>query len=118
MVRVVAVLAFTVHAPPLSARRIPTVVLFVPLVVAVAEQFTNPDPRAIVGVDGTWKASLNTAVIESPAAIAPVAVVVKPTVHVSIAFGASRGAENVTAVTAVAALMVTLAAGFPAASWF
>jgi hypothetical protein len=112
IVSVFALLAVALHVPPLSARRIATVVLFVPVVVAVAEQLVQTPPvRPIVGVEGTWKAVLNWTVIVSPAAIAPVALGVKPTDQVSTVPGVCAGAEKVTAVTDVEAVIVTPVVG-------
>jgi hypothetical protein len=84
IVRLAAVESLTEQEAPASV--IVTVVLFVPPVVAVAVQLVNPLPRAIVGVAGTEKAVLKTAVIVSPAARCPVPLVVNPTVHVAVLF--------------------------------
>src|SRR6185503_16697530 len=67
------------QVPPLSARVIVTVV---PTVVALPEQVVKPLDRVTAGVAGTVKAALKPTVIVSPAASAPVGLlVVNPIVH-------------------------------------
>jgi hypothetical protein len=107
-----AVLPASAHAPPLSASWTVTVV---DTVVAVAEQFTNPEGRVIVGVAGTVNPAGKTTVIASPRSIEPVALVVSPTVQVAVAPADRVEAENETEVGLVAAAIVTADAGLPAA---
>jgi hypothetical protein len=110
-VRVVAAEFETVHVPALSAR---VIVAVWPLAVAVAEQFVKPLVRLTVGVAGTVKPELKAAVIVSPAASAPLALVVNPTCQVECAPPVWGVPLNETALGAVAALIVTAAAGLTA----
>jgi len=68
----------------------------------------------IVGVAGTTKAVLKTAVIVSPADSAPLELVVKPAVQVVVALNTCEAPLNVTLETLVAAAIVTAEAGFVA----
>ena len=112
MVSEPAALPASAHAPPLSASWIVTVV---DALVAVAEQFTNPDGSVIVGVAGTVNPAGRTTVIASPRSSDPVALDVKPTVQVAVAPAERVEAENVTDDGLVAAAIVTADAGLPAA---
>src|SRR6185437_10554470 len=69
----------TLQVPALSAS---VIVAVWPLPVAFAEQFVKPLVRFTVGVTGTVNPELKTAVIVSPAASAPLALVVNPTCQV------------------------------------
>ena len=91
-----AALLGSVQTPPLSASVIVTVVT---APVAVAEQFWKPFVSSTVGVAGTLKTEVafgKATVIVSLAWSAPVAVAVKPTVHVARALAASVVAAKVT----------------------
>jgi hypothetical protein len=109
----------TTLAPPADAahdapaREIVTVV---PVVDPVAEQFVNPLVNVIVGVAGMLtNAGSNTAVMVSPAASAPVLVVVNPTAQLATNPETWGVPVNVTPVTAPAAI-TTAPAGDPVAA--
>jgi len=112
MLSVAAVLLGSEQEAPLSV--IVTVVLFVPEPAPVAVQELKPVPSVIVGVAGTTKAVLKTAVIVSPADSAPLELVVKPAVQVVVALNTCEAPLNVTLETLVAAAIVTAEAGFVA----
>jgi hypothetical protein len=108
-VRVAVVLAANAHEAPTSV-----IVAVCPLAVADAVQLLKPPVSATVGVAGTVKPELKTTVIVSPARSAPVALDLKLTVHVERAPPVCGEPLNVTALTDVAAAIVTLDAGFAA----
>src|SRR6266508_4470565 len=114
MLSVAAVLLGSEQEAPLSV--IVTVVLFVPEPAPVAVQEVKPVPSVIVGVAGTTKAVLKTAVIVSPEDSAPLELVVKPTVQVDRAPPVWGEPLNVTLETLVAGAIVTAEAGFVAAA--
>jgi hypothetical protein len=109
--KVTAARLATVHVPPLSPSVTVTVV---PLPTPLAEQFVKPLVSWIVGPAGTVKPELNVAVIVSPVVSAPVALVVKPTVHVERAPAVCGDPVKLTAAGAVAAAITTGAAGLAA----
>jgi hypothetical protein len=111
MVRVAVVELATEQEAPLRV-----MVTVVPVAVALGVQLVNPLPRTTVGEAGTEKAELKTTVILSPAAIAPVAVVLNETVQSAVLFAVWGAPVKVTFVTAVAAAMTTAEAGVAAAS--
>jgi len=102
-----AVLAATEHEAPASVT-----VAVVPTPVAVAVQLVKPLPSVTVGAAGTVKPAGKTIVIVSPALIAPVELVVKPSVQFALADGACVEPLKLTELTEVAAEMTTLDAGF------
>lgn len=85
-----------------------TVVL---VVEPVAVQLVKPEPSVIVGVAGIVKPLLKTAVIVSPAAIVPLALVVKVVVHVAVEPAVCGAPLKPTLLTLVAAAITTLDAG-------
>jgi hypothetical protein len=89
-------------------------VAVVPEPVAVAVQLEKPLPSVTVGAPGTVKPAGNTIVIVSPAASAPVELVVKPSVQFALVDGACVEPLKLTDVTAVAAAITTLDAGLAA----
>ena len=100
-------LAATEHDAPASVT-----VAVVPEPVAVAVQLVKPLPSVTVGTAGTVKPAGKTIVIVSPAFIAPVELVVKPSVQFAVADGACVEPEKLTELTEVAAEMTTADAGF------
>lgn len=102
-----AVLAATEHDAPASVT-----VAVVPEPVAVAVQLVKPLPSVTVGTAGTVKPAGKTIVIVSPELIAPVELVVKPSVQFALADGACVEPLKLTELTEVAAAIVTLEAGF------
>jgi hypothetical protein len=111
MVRLAVVELATEQEAPLRVT-----VAVVPVAVALAAQLVNPPSRATDGEAGTVKAELKTTVILSPAAIAPVEVVLNETVQSAVLFAVWGAPAKATFVTAVAAAMTTLEARLPAAS--
>jgi hypothetical protein len=105
-----ALLAATEQDAPASVT-----VAVVPEPVAVAVQLVNPLPSVTVGAAGTVKPAGKTIVIVSPAARAPVELVVKPSVQFALVDGAWVEPLKLTEVTEVAGEMTTLDAG-PAAT--
>jgi len=111
IVKVAAVLAASAHVPPLFER---VTVTTDPDVLAESAQSTKPVAAVAVGVAGIEKPELNVAVTVAPAASAPDAELLKPTVHVAGPAPPVWGEPvKVTVVGAVAAEIVT-AAGFAA----
>ena len=104
-----AALAATEHEAPTSVA-----VAVVPEPEAVAVQLVKPLPSVTVGTAGTVKPAGKTIVIVSPAAIAPVELVVKPSVQFALADGACVEPLKLTEPTDVAAEITTLDAGFAA----
>jgi hypothetical protein len=78
-----AVLAATEHDAPASVT-----VAVVPAPTAVAVQLVKPLPSVTVGDAGTVKPAGKTIVIVSPTLMAPVELVVKPSVQFALAEGA------------------------------
>src|SRR5438270_402230 len=113
MVSVADVLFARAQVPPLSARVTVTVV---PEVEAVAEQVVNPLVSATAGDAGTPvnAGSKCTRSLE-PAASAPVALELRPTVHFVVAPALCRAPVKVTGAGEVAALMTTSEDGEAAA---
>jgi hypothetical protein len=105
-VSVAVVLAGSAHDAPASV-----IVTVCALAVADAVQLLKPPVSATVGVAGTDKPELKTAVIASPARSAPVALDLKLTVHVERAPPLCGAPPNETALTGVAAAIVTADAG-------
>jgi hypothetical protein len=110
IVRVAAVLLPRAQEAP--ARVIVTVC---PAVEPVAVQLAKPLVRPIVGLAGIVKPAGKTTAIVRVAFKEPVALAVKPTVQVAVAPTTSELPANVTLAGAVAALIVTDAAGFTVA---
>jgi hypothetical protein len=106
-VSVAVVLAASAHDAPASV-----IVTVCPLAVADAVQLLKPPVSDTVGVAGTVKPALKTAVIVSPLRSAPVALDLKLTVHVARAAPVCGAPLNETALADVAAAIVTLDAGF------
>lgn len=77
-------------------------------------QLLKPPVSVTVGVAGTVRPALKTTVIVSPPRRAPVALDLKPTVHVERAPPVCGEPLNVTALTDVAGAIVMLDAGFAA----
>jgi hypothetical protein len=102
-----AVLEAREHDAPASVT-----VAVVPDPVAVAVQLVKPLPSVTVGAAGTVKPAGKATVIVSPAAIAPVELVVKPSVQLALAAGACVDPLKLTELTEVAAEMTTADAGF------
>ena len=73
---------------------------------AVAVQLVNALPRAIVGVAGTVNAEGSVTVMVLPDASAPVDEVVKPTVHVDVAWATVEPGVKETAETEVAVIVI------------
>jgi len=115
-VRVAAVLAASEQLPPLFER---VTVTTDPDVLAESAQSTKPVAAVAVGVAGIAIEELNVAVMVAPADSAPVAELLKPTVHVAGPAPPVCGEpEKVTVVGAVAAEIVTADAGLTGAvSW-
>ena len=108
MVSEAAVLLFTAHDAPTK------VTVTTPLdELAVAVQLVKPVPKVTVGVAGTVRPELKVAVMVLPAASAPLAEVVKPTVHVDVAPAVWGEPAKETAV-GVVAVMVTPELGLTA----
>jgi hypothetical protein len=101
-----AVLPPTEHDAPASVT-----VAVVPEPEAVAVQLVKPLPSVTVGAAGTVKPAGKTIVIVSPALIAPVELVVKPSVQFALADGACVDPLKLTEPTEVAAAIVMLEAG-------
>jgi hypothetical protein len=112
MVRLTVVELLTEQEAPLKV-----MVTVVPVVEALTVQLVNPLPKVTVGEAGTEKAELKTTVMTSPAARAPLAVVLKATVQSAAAPPVWGEPVKATFVTAVAAVITTLEAGFPAPSF-
>ena len=93
IVSVPAVLFARAQVPPEFASVIVTTLL---VVLAVAEQFTNPPVKAMVGFVGMVKPALNVAVTVLPVARAPVEELVRPTVQVVVALATWLTPEKVT----------------------
>lgn len=106
-VSVAVVLAASVHDAPESV-----IVAVWPLAVAAAVQLLKPPVSATVGVAGTVKPELKRTVMVSPPRSAPVALDLKLTVHVERAPPVCGAPLNETALTDVAAAIVTADAGF------
>jgi hypothetical protein len=106
-VSVAVVLAASAHDAPESV-----IVTVCALAVAAAVQLLKPPVSATVGVAGTVKPELKATVIVSPPRSAPVALDLKLTVHVERAAPVCGEPLKVTALTDVAAAIVTLDAGF------
>jgi hypothetical protein len=99
--------AATEHEAPTSVT-----VAVVPEPVAVAVQLVKPLPSVTVGTAGTVKPAGKTTVTVSPALIAPVALVVRPSVQFAVAAGDCVEPLKLTEPTGVAGEMTTLDAGF------
>jgi hypothetical protein len=108
-VSVAVVLLASAHDAPASV-----MVAVWALPVAEAVQLEKPPVNATVGAAGTVKPELNAIVIVSPARSAPEALDLKLTVHVDRAPPVCGAPLKVTALTAVAAAIVTAEAGFAA----
>jgi hypothetical protein len=109
---VAAALAATAQVPALSVRVTVTVWA---AAAAVAEQLVKPETSVIVGVAGTVKPGLRTAVIVSPFRSAPVELAVNPTVQAVTELAVVRAPVKVTALGGVAAAIVTVEPGLTAA---
>src|SRR5437016_5100771 len=104
IVKVAAALSASAQLAPTSV-----IVTTLPVVLPVAVQLVKPPVSAIVGVLGIEKLLGNVAVTVLPAASAPWAPAVKPSVQVSVTARVLVAPANVTPVTADGLIVTALA---------